>query len=198
MLASPPQWPPTRDVIRCVTVRVLSLHHLPSRKEGRPLLDEPHLPWVAKLTDAQEAPQPGPAASPSVALEIFPLGGYAALASELPPPKPGMGQTRMRSAAVLGNGLNAPFDLLVHCLAAEPAHTLVRLSVNDGLEEVAYEAALLQALRPGYRCIPLRSVRTGTRIDMASLLVHVATSDVPLAAATDVPNTLAPMDPLEA
>ena len=38
---------------------------------------------------------------------------------------------------------------------------------------------MLDALRPGYRCLPLRS-RAGCRIDMCCLYLHVALSDVDL------------------
>ena len=82
----------------------------------------------------------------------------------------------------------------MHCLAAEPLETLLRISVQDDVKvtkhsaeaehhyerDIAYEALVLEALRPGYRCLPLRSNRSGTPIDMCCLLVHVTIMQVPL------------------
>ena len=39
----------------------------------------------------------------------------------------------------------------LYCLAAEPRETIVRIVVLDNDTEVAYETAVLGALRPGYR-----------------------------------------------
>ena len=74
----------------------------------------------------------------------------------------------------------------MHCLAAEPRETLLRFSVQDlthssGDQDVVYEAVVLDALRPGYRSLPLRSAapnRGGCRVDMCCLYVHVAISQV--------------------
>ena len=38
---------------------------------------------------------------------------------------------------------------------------------------------MLGVLRPGYRCLQLRSPRFGTRIRMAALFVHVEIADEP-------------------
>ena len=193
MLTSPPLWPPPRTIVHCATVRLLSLHQLPARKETRPLLNEPHYQWVTKLNDAQEPPQPSAISNPSLTLELFAIGGYCATTSVLPPPPPAACTTRMHTSAVAGNGLNPHFDLTAHCLAAEPRETILRISVQEGggssdgphhyERDLAYEAVVLDALRPGYRCLPLRSNRLGTRIDMCSVLVHVSVSEVPLESA---------------
>ena len=49
----------------------------------------------------------------------------------------------------------------------------------DGDAEVAYDTAMLGALRPGYRCFQLRHPRTGTRIELCSVLVHISLGEVP-------------------
>ena len=78
-----------------------------------------------------------------------------------------------RTAACNAGGLCAAFEQVVHCLAAEPRETILRLVVLDGETELAYETAVLGALRPGYRSFQMRSIRTGTRIELCSLLVHI-------------------------
>lgn len=85
----------------------------------------------------------------------------------------------LQTPAVDGNGLNAQFDFLVHCLSAEARETILRLVVLDGDTEVAYETAVLGALRPGYRCFHLRQMTTGTRIELCSLLVHLEFGEAP-------------------
>jgi hypothetical protein len=77
---------------------------------------------------------------------------------------------------MLGNGLNPTFDKLVHCLAAEPRETILRIGVLDGEAEVAYETAVLSILRPGYRTFAMRSIH-GTRVRLCTLLVHIALGD---------------------
>ena len=70
-----------------------------------------------------------------------------------------------------GNGLAAHFGKRLYCLAAEPRETILRIAIMDGDTEVAYETAVVGALRKGYRCFQLRDPRTGSRIAMCSLLV---------------------------
>ena len=199
MLASPPDWPPRRSTVRCVTLKVLSLHQMPTSKESRPLYEQHHL-YVEKLRDAPEPPQATSVSSPAVTVELFSMGGYCCTTPELPPPPSEERRaTRIRSAAVFADGLHPHFELVVHCLAAEPKETLLRLSVQDltyssgGKEEstaagadhsrdVVYEAVVLDALRPGYRSLHLRSKSSGCRVDMCCLYVHVAIRDVELEA----------------
>ena len=77
--------------------------------------------------------------------------------------------------AVEKSGFNACFsnELPVHCLAAEPRETLLRVGVWDHGTLVAYDTLVLGTLRAGHRCIQLRS-RLGTRIELCHLFVHVA------------------------
>ena len=80
-------------------------------------------------------------------------------------------QSHCRTRAVEGNGLAAEFGTEMHALAAEPRETILRVVVLDGDTEVAYETAVLGALRPGYRCFQMRHVKTGTRIRLYHLLL---------------------------
>ena len=75
-------------------------------------------------------------------------------------------------------GLAAHFEQRIHCLAAEPKQTVLRIGVLDGELEVAHATVLLGALRSGYRSIQLRS-RQGTLIELCHLLVHVAEGTEP-------------------
>jgi len=45
----------------------------------------------------------------------------------------------------------------VHCVASEPAYTVLRVSVVERGQEVAFETCVLGALRRGYRCLEMRS-----------------------------------------
>jgi hypothetical protein len=192
MLMQPPLWPPQRHAVRCVTLKLLSLHQLPSRKEYRPQY-EPYQEFVGKLNDWPEPPQAASVMSPALSVELFPVGGYCCTSTSLPPPKPADCATRMHTSAVRFDGLHPHFDLTVHCLAAEPKETLLRISVQDETyshaadqkdataaghkADVAYEVVALDALRPGYRSLPLRS-RAGSRIDMCCVYLHVAVGEV--------------------
>ena len=60
----------------------------------------------------------------------------------------------------------------VHCVASEPSYTVLRVSVWERGQEVAFETCVLGALWRGYRCLEMRS-RLGTKIELCSLLVHV-------------------------
>eukprot|EP00966_Prymnesium_polylepis_P169216 3912751-Prymnesium_polylepis.1 len=74
--------------------------------------------------------------------------------------------------------MNAVFGALVHCAAAEPHATFLRIGVIDGRQEVAYETAVLGRLRCGYRVLQLRG-GLGTRIELAYLFVRISLGSVP-------------------
>ena len=70
--------------------------------------------------------------------------------------------------------MNASFDQTVHCIAAGPDATFLRVSVHDGnRQEVAYETAVLGRLRRGYRILQLRGP-LGTRIELCYLFVKIS------------------------
>ena len=83
------------------------------------------------------------------------------------------------TAPVHGNGLNAHFGAKVHCVAAEPKATFMRISVQDAGQEVAYESVVMGKLRTGYRVVRLRSLPLGTRIDLCYVFVHITLTSQP-------------------
>ena len=60
----------------------------------------------------------------------------------------------------------------IHCCAAEPHATFLRVGVVEGGLEVAYEIAVLGRLHHGYRILRLRNL-LGTRIELCHLLVKI-------------------------
>jgi hypothetical protein len=91
---------------------------------------------------------------PSVLLAHMPLAGFCALDTRLPLRQEA--EMQLIIPAVMKNGLNAPFNRLVHCVAAEPRATFLRIAVTSGMQEVAYEVGVLARLRCGYRVFQLR------------------------------------------
>eukprot|EP00966_Prymnesium_polylepis_P264153 6102543-Prymnesium_polylepis.1 len=65
-------------------------------------------------------------------------------------------EVEMRLKAKGDDGINAPFGAKVHCVAAEPHATFIRIGVDNGDQEVAYEIAVLGRLRGGYRVLQMR------------------------------------------
>jgi len=70
------------------------------------------------------------------------------------------------------NSLSFPFDHKVHCVAAEPYATFLRVGVADRGNEVFYEVLVLGRLRRGYRVLRLRSL-FGTRVELAHVFVRL-------------------------
>ena len=178
MRAEPPEaWPPARATLHRATITLLSLHQLPAPDEERPALARGHRrachTCVPELSGEYTGPSVSSVSSPSVCIELHPIGGYCRVATALPP-SPGAGRAHT-TQAVEKSGFNACFadELPVHCLAAEPRETLLRVGVWDHGTLVAYDTLVLGTLRAGHRCIQLRS-RLGTRIELCHLFVHVA------------------------
>ena len=129
MREAPARWPPPRQHLTRVSVRLVSLHLLPTRMENRPRLHagahtacHEHVPHLSSRT-----PQPtkaGTVSSPSIQLELHPIGGYCCISSELPPPE--HAGRKFETGEVFGNGLNPQFDRVAHCLALEPRETILR------------------------------------------------------------------------
>eukprot|EP00966_Prymnesium_polylepis_P289291 6682522-Prymnesium_polylepis.1 len=71
-----------------------------------------------------------------------------------------------------GSGLNTAFGETVHCVAAEPDTTFLRVAVINRGQEVAYETTALGRLRMGFRVLQLRGM-LGTRIELGYLFVRV-------------------------
>ena len=111
---------------------------------------------MAELSGEYTGPSVSSVSSPAVSIELHPIGGYCCVATALPPP-PGVERRELTTQAVDKNGFNATFggELPVHCLAAEPRETLLRVGVWDHGTLVAYDTLVLGALRAGYRCLAL-------------------------------------------
>lgn len=103
--------------------------------------------------------------------------GFCALSEKLPLAQIDL-KTELTTPAVKYNGLNAPFGQTVHCVAAEPTATFLRVGILDGSQEVAYETAVLGRLRVGYRVFQMRSM-LGTRIELCYLFVKISTGSEP-------------------
>ena len=149
-------WPPARATLHRATITLLSLHQLPAPDEERPALARGHRrachTCVPELSGEYTGPSVSSVSSPSVCIELHPIGGYCRVATALPP-SPGAGRAHT-TQAVEKSGFNACFsnELPVHCLAAEPRETLLRVGVWDHGTLVAYDTLVLGALRAGHRC----------------------------------------------
>jgi len=173
-------WPPPRVMLACVSVRVISLHNLPKYGEQRPSFDgrrgAAHK-YHPELSGASIPPNSAAASTPALRVALAPIGGFCAVSKELP--------LRVTAEAELflapgDNGMNAHFDETVHCVAAEPDTTFLKIGVIDGPRdrEVAYVSAVLGRLRGGHRVFQLRG-RHGSRIELCFLFVHITLSEEP-------------------
>ena len=107
------------------------------------------------------------------------LAGFCTSTSVLPLPENQQTlETEIASATVSLNGMNVTFGETVHCVAAEPDATFLRLSVLDRGQEVAYETAVLARLQSGYRIFQMRSLG-GTRIELCYVLVRIRLGSEP-------------------
>eukprot|EP00966_Prymnesium_polylepis_P324031 7380144-Prymnesium_polylepis.2 len=112
------------------------------------------------------------------ACEYVLLAGSCAVCEKLPVPQRPTAEFST-SVSQKGNGLNMTFGATVHCVAAEPLATFMRIAVSGGNQEIAYETVVLGRLRVGYRVLPLRSSVHGTRIELAYLFVCIRIGDEP-------------------
>ena len=175
-------WPPPRDMLRRVTIEVLSLHNLPKRGERRPRLEgrraECHT-FVPDLSGCGAPPDVSEPPAVDLQFSLHNIGGFCAIDSSLPLPRTPT-TTEWRTAANGSRvGLGVSFThRTLHCVAAEPHATFLRLAVLDGEDELAYETAVLGRLRRGYRVFQLRS-DLGTRIELCYLLVKISFGSEP-------------------
>jgi len=167
-------WPPPRKHLQCVTLQIASLHSLPRRGERRPRFDGTrracHL-YHPELSGVSAPPNGLNPSNPSFSVSLHPIGGICALSRSLPFNDNMETELTIRSK---DNGMNAEIGQDVHCMAAEPHTTFLRVSVVDGRQgEVAFETCVLGRLRGGYRILKLRSM-LGTRIELACLFVRIS------------------------
>jgi len=167
-------WPPPRERLHRTTCEILSLHNIPKLNEQRPLFSgsrgDCHR-YHAELSGTSAPPDHSVPSSTSISLSVHPIGGFCAISDELPLAT--QTSTEWTSAVVDSNGLNPSFGLAVHCIAAEPHATFLRVVVQDSKHEVAFESVVLGRLRTGFRVLQLRSV-LGTRIELAYLLLCIS------------------------
>jgi len=174
-------WPPPRDLLHCANIHIISLHMLPKRAskssrqrgEQRPRYDgsrESVHVFHPELSGDSSPPNAKDVSSPWVTLSLHPVGGFSAVSKSLP--LPAITENEMVLSQRF-DGLNAVIDEEVHCVAAEPHATFLRIGVVDGGREVAFETAVLGRLRGGFRVLQLRGP-LGTRIELCCLFVHVS------------------------
>jgi len=168
-------WPPVRERIHCITIRVISLHNLPKRGEHRPRWFTSRgacHAYASDLSGTEAPPNNKAVSSPSISMGIHPAGGFCTLTETLPPSPNAKTELRSTSAAEARGGMNASFNATIHCIVSEPRTTFLRIAVTDRGQEVAYETAVLGRLRRGYRVLQMRS-KYGTRIELCYVLVHI-------------------------
>jgi hypothetical protein len=171
-------WPPPCEGLCRTTISLLSLHNLPKNREQRPRLNGSRggsHQFVPQLSGASAPPDYLAPVSPKLSLSLHPVGGVCALSDSLPLSQ--SHETEFATPAIMGNGMNAPFNSTVHCVAAEPKATFLRIQVTDGGREIAFETAVLGRLRRGYRVFQLRDA-LGTRIEIAYLFVKISHGEV--------------------
>lgn len=167
-------WPPLRMKLHRATIEILSLHSCPKYREQRPRYGGSHgesHKYHTELSGPFAPPNRQEPLTPGLAFALYPIGGFCAVSKTLP-----LAPQNVTTELTLphkDNGMNATFGEVVHCLAAEPNATVLRVSVTWRGEDIAFTTAMLGRLRRGYRILQLRSL-FGTRIELAYLFVHVS------------------------
>ena len=172
----------SRSLVRRASIRILGLYNLPTRSESRPKivggageLSMPHaeaLQYVPELNGLRVPPEAGGAPmNPAVQVSLHTIGGFCCVSPTNPPPEEA--RTSMMTAPAVANGLNPTYDTVIHTFSTEPRETVLKLAVLDNDQEVAYETIVVDLLRPGYRCVQLRTQHTGTKIRLCNLFVHI-------------------------
>ena len=176
-------WPPRRRWLHQTTLEILSLHNCPKRGEQRPMYAGTHSAahqYLPELSGTASAPNALAPARMALSFSLHSIGGLCAVSRVLPLPKTTeceiVTDPRNSDAELtFCGGLNIQFnDQHVHCIAAEPHETFLRVSVHDDKWcDIAYEVVVLGRLRGGYRVVQLRG-RLGTRIELCCLLVRIS------------------------
>jgi len=168
-------WPPPREWLHITTIELLSLHNVPKRGEQRPKYQGTRVEchkYHAELSGVPSPPNASSSSTPGLTVSIHAIGGFASVSKTLPLKE---AQNELSIPADEQDGMCVSFDSTVHCCAAEPHTTFVRICALDGTLTVAYETAVLGRLRGGYRVFQLRSV-LGTRIELCYLFVRISSS----------------------
>ena len=106
---------------------------------------------------------------------MFPLSllastGFCAVSKTIPLPWLVHAETTVKPVA---QGMHVVFGQEVHCVAAEPHATFLRIGIMEAGRELAFESAVLGRLRGGFRVFQLRGI-LGTRIELAYLFVRIS------------------------
>jgi len=134
--ASPPRpWPPYRQNVKRVSIKLLSLHALPTVGEERPNRTdggraECHR-YVSELSGDLTLPSARGVASPSISVELYTVGGFCCVSPTLNFPR-AHSQQMMEATPTRGNGYTWEYGDTAHCLSAEPNMTIVRFCVKEG------------------------------------------------------------------
>lgn len=181
-----------------LSVRILCARNLPKGRDERLVAR----PWDEFRPQGSFAPtQLAPTGVVSPACEVELVGG---LVSSQDSDVIEERWSRLTSTAA-DNGLNPSWaDEEFRCACYTPEQSFIKLSVYNCRKQVmrqgskqllAYEAALVGALRPGYRAVQLRCPNGGSPIESCTLLVHVVMTPLPpretlslSPAAPDVPS----------
>jgi len=167
-------WPPPRKFLQCVTLNCLSLHNLPKRRERRPRYNGSRAQcheYHRELSGTSAPPNSKIPSTPSITVTLHPIGGICALYRTLPFDESIATELELSRH---DSGMNAEIGETIHCVAAEPHATFLRVGVVDGRQgEVAYESYVLGRLSGGYRVLKLRDIM-GTRIELAYLFVKIS------------------------
>lgn len=174
-----PQLPPRGETLSCgvlLTLRVICASNLPKTRDER-LVARPWDEWHPQGAFAPQPLQPANIISPSCEVEL--IGGL--VGSE----DAEMLEERWSrcTSTVANNGLNPSWaEEEFRCACYTPDSSFLKLSVYNarhqlmgkpGRQLLAYEAALVGALRPGYRSVQMRCPNGGSPIESCSLLVHI-------------------------
>jgi len=169
-------WPLPCETLHRTSIEMLSLHNLPKRSEQRPRFEGSRgacHTFHPELSGKIVPPDNLDPTCPALTVSLHPIGGLCTISTVLPVPRSVQTEIVVSANVQTDNGMNAPFGRTVHCIAAEPHATFLRVGVMDGKQEVAYEIAVLGRLRCGYRVLMMRSLH-GTRIELCCMLVHVS------------------------
>jgi len=173
-------WPPLRETLHTASICIISLHNCPKRDDSRPALAGSRGAchnFVQELSGAFSSPSNLEPSTPVLSLSLYAIGGLCATTSTLPLlQQQGEPEVTLSPAIV---EMTASFDEVVHCVAAEPHATFLRVAVTDRGYEVAYNTLVLGRLRFGYRVVRLRHSLTGTRIELAYLFVKISFGSEP-------------------
>ena len=167
-----------RTCVEQFVLQAISVHQLPApRGEERPRHDRGSHAQCHQYTSLSGSPAAihvSPRlSSPLVVVELHSIHGYSSVATSLPKEMRPTSTRSQQTPPAAHGGLCARFQHQFICLASHPMQTLLRVLIRDQGQDVAYETAVLGALRSGYRSFQLRRCGTGTRISLCSLLLHI-------------------------